>query len=343
MRRRHKYLLIIGIVVVVLVAARVALEPILVNYVNDTLDELPAYDGHIGDIDVALLRGGYDIQDIEIVKTGSGQPVPFFKADRIDATVEWRSLMRGSLVAQGELFRPQINLVQGESEEQSQLGKEVNWVDQFKELFPFRFNTVRVHDGTVTFTAPGIQTKDALVARHLNGQLSNLTNVADSAKETFARYEFTAEVLDGGQARIDGGIDPLAAKPTFDLNLRLENVQLPQVNPWLTRFIKADAEQGEFELYMEIAAADGAFKGYAKPVMRNVNIYSSEEPEKNPLKRLWEGLVDVAADILENREKDQVAARIPLSGAIENPNTDLFATIGSVLRNAFVSAFARSL
>jgi hypothetical protein len=51
----------------------------------------------------------------------------------------------------------------------------------------------------------------------------------------------------------------------------------------------------------------------------------------------------VAADIFENREEDQVAARIPLSGTIENPNADLFATIGSVLRNAFVSAFARSL
>ena len=343
MQRRNRYLLIIGIVVVVLIAARVALEPILLDYVNDRLDALPAYDGHIGDIDVALLRGGYDIQDIEIVKTGAGQPVPFFKADRIEATVEWRSLLRGSLVAEGELYRPQVNLVQAESEKKSQLGKEVNWVDQFKELFPFRFNTVRVQDGTVTFRAPGIQTKDALVARHLDGELSNLTNVADSTKETFARYQFAAEVLDGGRANIDGSIDPLAAQPTFDLNLRLKNVQLPQVNPWLTRFIKADAEKGEFELYMELAAADGKFKGYAKPVMRDVNIYSSEEPEKNPLKRLWEGLVDVAANIFENQEKDQVAARIPFSGTIENPNADLFATIGSVLRNAFVSAFARSL
>ncbi len=343
MRRRNKYLLIAGIVVVLLIAARVALEPVLLDYVNDTLDELPAYDGHIGDIDVALLRGGYDIQNIEIVKTGAGQPVPFFEADRIEATVEWRSLMRGSLVAEGDLYRPQINLVQAESEQQSQLGKEVNWVDQFKQLFPFRFNTVRIHDGTITFRAPGIQTQDALKARHVNGVLSNLTNVADSDKETFARYQFTAEALDGGSAKVDGSIDPLAVSPTFDLNLDLRNVQLPQVNPWLTRFIKADAEGGEFELYMELAAADGKFKGYAKPVMRDVNIYSSEEPEKNPLKRLWEGIVDVAANLFENQEEDQVAARVPFSGTIENPDTDLLATIGSVLRNAFVGAFARSL
>lgn len=343
MRRRNKYLLIIGIVVVVLIGARVALEPILLDYANDKFNALQAYDGHVEDLDLALLRGGYDIQGVEIVKTGAGQPVPFFKADRIEATVEWRSLLRGSLVAEGDLYRPQVNLVQAESEQKSQLGKEVNWVDQFKELFPFRFNTVRIHDGTVTFRAPGIQTKDALTARHIDGSVSNLTNVADSAQETFARFHFDAQVLEDGKANVDGSIDPLALKPTFDLNLRVQNVQLPQVNPWLTRFIKADAEKGEFELYMELAAADGKFKGYAKPVMRDVNIYSSREPEKNPLKRLWEGIVDVAANILENREEDQVAARIPFSGTIENPNADLFATIGSVLRNAFVSAFARSL
>ena len=94
---------------------------------------------------------------------------------------------------------------------------------------------------------------------------------------------------------------------------------------------------------MELAAADGKFKGYAKPVLHNVNIYSSEEPEKNPLKRIWEGLVDFAANMLENDEKEQVAARIPFTGTIENPKTRSFATIVSVFRNAFVSAFARSL
>ena len=343
MRRRTKYLLIIGIVVVVLIGARLALEPILLDYANDKIDALQAYDGHVDDLDLALLRGGYDIQGVEIVKTGAGQPVPFFKADRIEATVEWRSLLRGQLVAEGDMYRPQVNLVQAESDKKSQLGKEVNWVDQFKELFPFRFNTVRIHDGTVTFRAPGIQTKDALTARHIDGSVSNLTNVADSTKETFARFHFDAQVLEDGKANVGGSIDPLAQQPTFDVNLRVKNVQLPQVNPWLTRFIKADAEKGEFELYMELAAADSKFKGYAKPVMRDVDIYSSEEPEKNPLKRLWEGIVDVAANVLENREKGQVAARIPLSGTIENPDADLFATIGSVLRNAFVSAFARSL
>jgi hypothetical protein len=125
--------------------------------------------------------------------------------------------------------------------------------------------------------------------------------------------------------------------------MEVKKVKLPEANPWLREYIKADAEAGDFELYLELAAADNKFKGYAKPILQNVDIYRSGEPEQNPLKRLWEGFLDFAANVLENPEADQVAARIPFTGTIKDPETNLFATIASVLRNAFVSAFARSL
>jgi hypothetical protein len=278
-----------------------------------------------------------------MVKTGSKQPVPFFNGDRVDLSIEWRSLLRGRIVSECELYEPQVNLVRAETKEQSQLGTEVNWADQLEKLSPFRFNTIVVHDGVATFRAPGISTDDALVASNIDGRITNMTNVVNVGKETFAGFRATAEVLKGGSAEIGGSANPLAPTPTFDLNLTVKNVQLPNVNPWLREYIKADAESGEFELYTELAAADGKFTGYAKPIMRKVDIYSSEEPEKNPLKRLWEGLVDFAAEIFEDQDTGQVAARIPFSGTIKNPDAGLLETIVSVLHNAFVSAFARSL
>ena len=91
------------------------------------------------------------------------------------------------------------------------------------------------------------------------------------------------------------------------------------------------------------AAADGKFKGYAKPILENVDLYRSNEEEQSALRRMWEGFLDFAAGVLKNEKADQVAARIPFTGTIENPQTSLLATIASVMRNAFVSAFARSL
>jgi hypothetical protein len=343
MRRRDNILIAVGVVVVLLVALRLALPSILLREVNSRVMALDSYDGHVDDIDLALWRGAYRIDGIRIVKTGAEHSTPFFSADRVDFSVEWRSLMRGRLVAEGTFFRPSVNLISAKNKQEAQLGTEVNWAQRLEELFPFRFNTVKAHDATITFRAPGIRTEDALKAHAVEARVTNLTNVVEVGRETFAEFHVDGRLFGEGTAKIDGRLDPNAPEPTFDVNLTLENTHLPDVNPWLRQYIKADAEAGDFELYLELAAADGAFKGYAKPVMRNVNIYSSEEPEKNPLKRLWEGLVDLASNVLENKETEQVAARIPIAGTIENPRTGIVATIASVLRNAFVAAFARSL
>jgi hypothetical protein len=343
MTRKRKIVITLLSVLMLLVAARIALPFLVEDYANKKLAALDSYDGHVGDIDIHLWRGAYSIDDIEIVKTGASRPVPFFRSDRVDLSVEWRSLFRGSIVSEAAFLGPELNLVQGKNAAESQLGKEENWNARLEELFPFRFNTIQVADGTVRFLAPGISTRDAITARHVNGSISNLTNVLETGKETFADFRINADVLDGAPAKVAGSANAFAAQPTFDVNLEVKKVQLPQVNPWLREYIKADAEAGKFELYMELAAADGKFKGYAKPILQDVDIYRSGEAEESALKRIWEGFLDFAANVLENQDADQVAARIPFSGTIKDPETNLFATIASVMRNAFISAFARSL
>jgi len=343
MIRRTKFLWALGILAVLLIAARAAAPFVVKDWLNKKLVALESYDGHVTDIDLALLRGAYRADMVRIVKTGSKQPEPFFDAEHVDISIEWRNLLRGKLVVECVLQRPRVNLIRADTKEQSQLGTEVNWADELEKLSPFKFNTIVVKDGFATFRAPGIRSKDALQASNIFGEITNMTNVAKSGQATFAGFRASATVLDSGSALVVGSANPLARTPTFDVNLTVKNVQLPKVNPWLRQYIKADAEAGDFELYTELAAADGKFKGYAKPIMKNVNIYSSEEEEDNPFKRIWEGLVDFAAEILEDQDTEQVAARIPFNGTIKDPDANMLETVVSVLHNAFVSAFARSL
>jgi hypothetical protein len=343
MTRKRKLVIVLAAVLLLFIAGRIALPYIVEDYANDRLAALDSYDGHVGDIDLHLWRGAYSIDDIVVVKTGAKRPVPFFSSRRVDLSVEWRSLLRGAVVAEAEFGSPEVNLVQGKSAADTQLGEGEDWHARLEELFPFRFNTIGVNNGTVRFLAPGIKTRDAITARHVQGQVTNLTNVIETGKETYANFHASAEVLDGAPAVVNGSVDAFAKQPTFDVNMEVKKVQLPQVNPWLREFIKADAEAGKLELYMELAAADGKFTGYAKPILQDVDLYRSNEEEQSALRRLWEGFLDFTAEVLENQEADQVAARIPFSGTIKHPETSLFATIASVMRNAFVSAFARSL
>jgi hypothetical protein len=181
---RRSYLWLAIAVMVGVAAIRIALPFIVKDYVNRRLHSLHGYDGRVADIDLGLWRGAYRIDGIEIVKTGAKVPTPFFKGDRVDFSVEWHSLLHGKLVSEAHFYRPVLNLVEDPKDEKhSQLGKEEDWHARLEELFPFRFNTVEVHDGTVTFRTPGIDTKDALTARELNGIITNITNVVKTKKD----------------------------------------------------------------------------------------------------------------------------------------------------------------
>ena len=154
----------------------------------------------------------------------------------------------------------------------------------------------------------------------------------------------TSKVLGGADAWAYGSAEPFTKRSTLDLNLSIENVQVAKMNPWLSEYLKADAKQGGFDLYLEVASSNGRYKGYVKPILRDVQFLSLKEvPKENPLRSLWQGTLQLAAEVFENQPRKQVAAQVPFSGTIEGGQTDLLAAIGSVLRNAFVSAFTHSI
>jgi len=49
------------------------------------------------------------------------------------------------------------------------------------------------------------------------------------------------------------------------------------------------------------------------------------------------------AKVFENKTEDQVATQIPFSGEFENPRAGILPALVNLVRNAFVSAFARTL
>src|SRR6478736_1951346 len=88
-RTRKKLVIILGSLLVLLIALRIALPYILLKLVNKELQNIPGYTGHVDDIDVALMRGAYKIKMIKLEKTSGKVPVPFFSAPLIDLSLQW--------------------------------------------------------------------------------------------------------------------------------------------------------------------------------------------------------------------------------------------------------------
>ena len=343
MTRGRKILVVLAAIGVVAVALRAASPLIVAEFVNRRLAGLGDYSGSVGEIDLSLLRGGYTLHDLSIVKVAGDVATPFVAMERMELSLQWRALFRGNAVGEATMYRPVVNFVQSQSDEESQYGTGVNWPQAIRDLFPFQLNLVRVIDGLVTFRAPGIQAEESLTARDFQLELTNLTNVQGRETEAFADIQLDARVMGNAPLILTGQIDPNDELPSFDIDLSLEGAMLVDINPWLREFLKADAHAGVFSLFAELAAADGRFEGYLKPILENPEFIDSEEQKGEPFKKAWEAVVGFAAKLFENRAEDQVATQIPLSGEFENPDAGVLPAIVNLLRNAFVGAFAHSL
>ena len=262
--------MILGIVAVVLIGARLAAPFALERYVNRQLASMGEYRGSVEHIDLSLIRGGYVLRNLQIVKIDAApETPPFATIPEMAINVQWRALFRGSAVGQVIMESPQLNMVQSQSNEEKQLGAGVNWPQEIRDLFPFQFNLVEARDGLVTFRAPGISTDDSLTLRNFNMQLRNLTNVQDLEEPAFADLDVQGQIMGNAPIVLTGSIDPNEMTPTFDIDMSLEGARLVDVNPWLNEFLKVDAEMGVFSMYAELAAAEGRFEGYVRPILED--------------------------------------------------------------------------
>jgi hypothetical protein len=339
--RSSKKLKILFVVFLVLFAARLALPAGLKWYVNRTLDRNPDYDGQVGDIDVHLWRGAYEIEGIKIVKTSGEVPVPFFEAKSLDLSIAWRELFRGAVVSELEFLSPQLNFVDAKAKQDKQTGEGQPWQETVKKLAPFRISHLKVKQGAIHFRNFQAKPPVDIWMKDIEGEANNLTNSKDLATGLFAAANASGTVMGDARFQLTLRLSPEARKPTFDLNAKIQDIKLPALNTFFEKYAKLDFESGDGDIVMEIAAKDGVLKGYVKPIFRRLDILSSKDVKEgdNIFQLAWQAIAGTIADLLKNRPKDQFATKIPIEGPIKKPDTDTLAAIGGVLRNAFILAF----
>jgi hypothetical protein len=338
--RRARWLLISALGVVV--AARAALPVAIQRYVNRVLDRNAAYTGSIGDVDVALFRGAYGIEDVDIRKRDGSVPVPFFTSEWVDLSIQWRALIDGVLVGEVSFLRPQINIVGGP---RPQTGAGVDWRQTVEDLFPFEINHVQVRDGSLHYRDFHSDPRVDVYLHHLDLLAQNLTNSRNLAEDRVAQVTLRAIPMNAGLLRVRISLDPFEQRPDFDLDAELSGADLTQWNDFLRAYFHFDVERGGFDCYAELLASNDRFDGYVKPFFENVDVlrYEEERDEQGFFASLWEGIVGVAAEIFQDQPHDRVATRVPISGSVEDPQLGFWTTLGNVVRNAFIESLVPRL
>ncbi|WP_229208744.1 DUF748 domain-containing protein [Dyadobacter luticola] len=302
------------------------------------------YYGHIEDIDLAIIRGAYKIDSIYLNKsdTITGKQTPFFASSEIDLSVEWKALFKGSIVGELKLDRPFLLFTKDKVEPKEVVKDSADFRKILDKFMPLSINRCEINNGKIQYNDFTSKPKVDIAMTNLHLLAQNLRNSYDSTSVLPATINATSNIYDG-TLRMDAKLNPLADDPTFDMSAELKNTNLVKLNDFFQAYAKIDVNKGKFGLYTEVAAKDGAFAGYVKPLIQDLDILGKEDRKDNIFQKLWEAVAGGVGELFENQRKDQVATKIPFKGKIDEPKTNIWLAITNILQNAFIHALQPSI
>ena len=328
----------------VLAVARLALPYVMKRGINNRLDKIPDYTGHVDDVHVGLWRGAYTLRGVVVSKRNGLVTEPFFQAERIDFSLAWRELLHRKVVADIALEKPMITLVEGETSEATQVTADHRWQDAIKDIFPVDITWLKVTDGQLRYINAAMKPKVDIRVAHMRALATGLRNRVEDENTLFpATISLEGETIGSGKLKIGAQAEPLATQPHFLLKLEVEQVSLPALNEFLRAYAGVDVKAGTFSGYLEVAARDGRFEGYFKPFFEHVDFRSPEGKSRNLKQEVWEWCVATFASIFKNHPRDEVATKIPFSGEIKSLNVQVWATFKNLLHHAFVNPLQKKL
>ena len=346
MRRVPRLAIWIAAVALVLVAVRLALDPIATWRTRKMLSG-QGLRGTFADVEIGVVGLSYAIRDLRIEKVAAGgAALPFLRVDRLAITLAWRELLHGHVVARVDLAGPELNVIQKEATGQPQSAQQIQEAPKvgrkLEDLAPFLIDRAQVKDGRLTIVDASTPETPVLSIHGIELTLENF-----ATRPALTRGEPTVLAARGtlqktGRVSVFATADPLAKRVTFAGQGQLEDLHLDEMSDLIGAHSDVTTRRGVMNMSVRFRAEDGRITGGVRPVLKGVD---TKAARPGLLAKLESALADAALKLFKNDVPGQhaVATTIPISGSIEDPHAQPIPTVIGVLRNAFVRGLADSL
>ena len=326
------------IIVVVLIAFRIYLPTLVKNNINKILADIPGYYGEVKDIDIALIRGAYVVNGMYLNKVNAKTQVPFLNFPKTDISIEWKFLFKGKIVSEIIMISPEVIYI---FEDQKAIvdgntADVEDWTKALTEIVPIDINHFEVHDGKVAFVQLQADPNIDLNIDKIELYADNLRNVVVREGTLPSPIHATGVTFGNGNMTLEGNINLIKEIPDMDLEFALKGSNATALNDLTRHYAGIDFEKGTFELYSEVAIADGYLKGYIKPMLVDTKLIGKDD---GFIGVLWEGFVGFFKFILKNQGTNTLATKVPLEGDLNNVDAGTWPTVINIFGNAWIKAF----
>jgi hypothetical protein len=207
---------------------------------------------------------------------------------------------------------------------------------------PLKVNRFEVNNGAIHYVDSTSKPKVDVSLKQTHILALNLTNVINNKVELPSTITAQASVYEG-TLNFNMKLNAMAANAKFVLNAEIKNTNLVLLNDFLKAYGNFDVNRGTFSLYTEMAARDGRFIGYVKPLITDLKVLGPEDRHDSFFQNIWESLVGAVGFVFKNQSKDQLATKVTIKGNFTNLQTSTLDAIWEVLRNAFIQALMPSI
>ena len=182
---------------------------------------------------------------------------------------------------------------------------------------PITLNEIRVVDGQLSFRNFSSDPQVHVYASDIRATLYNLTNTDDADGTRTATFEGTGKLFDQAPIEASARFDPFTDWEDFEVDLRVTDVPLKQLNDFSRAY-------GNFDF----AGGTGDRWSKSRPATASSTAISNRccaTSTSSTTSRTWPTRTRVssaacgrrssaAAEVLKNQRKDQFATRVELSG-----------------------------
>jgi hypothetical protein len=292
---------IIGILLLLVLIAIVAAffidEPLRRRMEARLNSTLQGYTVKIGKLDFHPIGLSLDLEDATIMQHDNPEP-PVAHIPRLSASVDWRAILFGRVVADFEFDSPKVYInrkqAKKEIEDETPIQKR-GWQQALQEIYPLKINHFLIYNGALTYVDEGPFRPLELTAVNLSA--ANIRNIASEEGVYPSPVHIDAVVFGKGKLLLEGNADFLAEPHvSFKTDASLENIALDYFRPLI--------ERHNFTVRKGTLSAHGAMEYAAHTKYINISEVRARGVDGEYINRTAESAPQTAAKKVDEAAKE---------------------------------------
>jgi hypothetical protein len=149
-----------------------------------------------------------------------------------------------------------------------------------------------------------------------------------------AKFNIKGNVFDGS-IKANGVASPFVSSIPISLNLKLEDLSLDKLNPWLKKAGSLKVEKGDVDVFVEFATINGKIKGYVKFFTEDLELMNEWKDETNFFKNLKKSAYNLGLNLMERTDEDIISGKIKFEGDADSIDINYSELFGTLVEHFF--------